>query len=185
MLKVERALYSQIMNLAKQSMGDPHACAQNMPDLVKWLTALEPRVNRSNDIAQRIITATVSTGVVVSGGVLSNNSNVVEVNFPTEGQVVGVKALVVNSDNSQIYDRYISVSIRVNGDRFLVTDGKTEKYVSLALLSGNPQDDREWFPLENAVKPSDRWFVEFSAILPGAGNATFYPTIAFLFEADM
>jgi hypothetical protein len=186
MLSQEMDVFDAALQKAKESMGDPHACAAAMPEILKLLSALEPSVHRRSDIAQTIVIAQFSQGVVVSNtGATITNSNVVEINFPTVGQVVGVKGIVLEGDDSEgEFLNFVAASIRINGDRFLVTNGQTEKFCPLSILNGNPQDDREWFPLENRVTPSDRWFIECTS-LGGAPDATYTPLIAFLFEKDI
>jgi hypothetical protein len=186
MLAQEMAVFDMALQKVKESMGDPHACAASMPDILKLLSALEPAVHRRSDIAQTIVIAQFSQGVVVSsGGTVVENSNVVEINFPTVGQVVGVKGIVLEGDDSEgMFQNFVAASIRINGDRFLVTNGQTEKFCPLSILSGNVQDDREWFPLENRVTPSDRWFIECTS-LGGAADGTYTPLLAFLFEKDI
>lgn len=188
MLAQEMAVFDAALQKVKESMGDPAACAMSMPDILKLLSALEPAVHRRSDIAQTIVVAQFSQGVVVTGSAPNQtvtNSNVVEINFPTVGQVVGVKGIVLEGDGSEgLFGNFVAASIRINGDRFLVTNGQTEKFCPLSILNGNPQDDREWFPLENRVTPSDRWFIECTSI-GGAPAGTYTPFLAFLFEKDI
>src|ERR1043165_677276 len=118
MLAQEMAVFDAALQRVKESMGDPHACASAMPEILKLLSALEPSVHRRSDIAQTIVICQFSQGVVVDSTGAVTNSNVTEINFPTVGQVVGVKGIVLEGDETEgEFTNFVAASIRINGDR--------------------------------------------------------------------
>lgn len=187
MLKRERDAYNMVADLARASQ-DPMNAAKNISKISRLLDALQPSVNRTSDVAQRVITVDFSQQVVVGAGPTITPSNLQPVQFPAPGRVVGVKGCVVEGDSTAgLFLNFIGVSVAINGDRYLITNGQTQTFVALSALKGQPTSgdpSHEWFPLDNAVTPADKWFVQATALSTTVPQATYTPKLYFLFEAD-
>ncbi len=191
LLKKERAALNTALSIA-QSSQNPTDAAKHMPQLASLLAAVQPCWERTSDVAQRVITCNFTSPVTVNNAGVATPTNIQPIQFPSPGKVVGVKGIVIEGDATiGLFQNYVAMSVQINGDRYLITDGQVQRYAALSVMKGQPTSGdpgHEWFPLDNYVLPSDRWFSQCN--VPGIGTATtvpagiYTPVLYFLFEAD-